>query len=352
MKKERDMLKVGIICAYFGKLPGSYGVWLRSCELNSTIDFFLITDQKTSSLPANVQAVNMSFKQVQNLVNNQLKTKVSLDYPYKLCDLKPMYGLIFRDLLKGYDYWGHCDMDMVFGDLQSFFSKYCLEKYDKFLDLGHLSLYRNTQENNQRFKQSGSECGDWLTVVSDPEGHAFDEWGGIYKIFKKNNYPTFDKRIYADISSRYKRMRCALEDVNYDKQIFYWGKGKTCRDFWLNGEKNTEGFIYIHFQKRDFNAPNFAPERSNGFFILTNGFFEKGKDATLEDVDMLNPFRGQSYEQLKFCLSKMRDMVRKIKRRARKIRGEVQQEIALAISSQEAMELKLLFPKGRCSYAC
>ena len=44
--------------------------------------------------------------------------QVTLDRPYKLCDFKPAYGFIFGEYLKEYDYWGHCDIDIVWGDLR------------------------------------------------------------------------------------------------------------------------------------------------------------------------------------------------------------------------------------------
>jgi hypothetical protein len=33
--------------------------------------------------------------------------------PYKICDWKPFYGHIFREYLVAYDFWGHCDMDII-----------------------------------------------------------------------------------------------------------------------------------------------------------------------------------------------------------------------------------------------
>lgn len=114
------MISVAVICAYFGELPGSYEPWIYSCKFNPSIDFLLITDQKIESPYQNVHIINSSFSEVQKLTNRKLNCQVALERPYKLCDLKPLYGIIFAEYLKGYDYWGHCDMDMVFGDIRSF----------------------------------------------------------------------------------------------------------------------------------------------------------------------------------------------------------------------------------------
>ena len=210
------MISVIIICAYFGNLPGCYDTWLYSCKFNSTIDFLLITDQDVNNTPNHVHVIKMTFKEVQLLTDNTIGRHVSLDYPYKLCDLKPLYGVMFEKYLIGYDYWGHCDMDLVFGNIRGFLNKYHLENYDKFLDLGHLSLYRNTKENNQRFKDEGSKCGSWIDVITDINGYAFDERNGIYQIYLYNKYSQFDRRIYADIATIYRMQggKQKLEDLD------------------------------------------------------------------------------------------------------------------------------------------
>lgn len=313
------MISAAIICAYFGQLPGSFEPWLRSCELNPSIDFLLFTDQEITDNPCNVYVNKLSFEEVQRLTNENMKVEVKLEYPYKLCDLKPMYGIIFRKYLAKYDYWGHCDMDVVFGDIRYFLEKYDLNKYDKFLDLGHLSLYRNTVENNQRFKLNGSRCGSWQEVVSDSSGHAFDERGGIVQIFKKNQVPLFDQRIFADISVIYHRFRRTLEDTNYDQQVFYWENGKVYRDFWVKGEKRNEEFIYIHFQKRNFSEPLFDVRQSKSFFVGPDGFTEKYQDTSVSDVKLINPFMGQDFEAKELKQFQRKQKVDRFRRKAKRI---------------------------------
>ena len=91
----------------------------------------------------------MTLVKMKTLAQNVLGFDVCLDRPYKCCDFKPIYGLIFKEYVSEYEYWGHCDFDLIFGDLQSFFDRYDLYKYDRFIPLGHLSLYRNTDEVNR-----------------------------------------------------------------------------------------------------------------------------------------------------------------------------------------------------------
>ena len=120
------MNKIGIIGVYFGKLPNYFPLWLKSCEHNRTIDFLIFTDQEIQFYPNNVKVHKISLPEMKQLAIKALGLDVSLERPYKCCDFKPVYGLIFEDYLKHYDYWGHCDFDLIFGDLASFFEKYHL----------------------------------------------------------------------------------------------------------------------------------------------------------------------------------------------------------------------------------
>lgn len=297
-RQNKGELKIKIICAYYGPLPSCFLPWLKTVEYNPTIDFLLITDQEVYAAPYNLNVVRIEFDQLKCLITRKIGQDASLEIPYKLCDYKPLYGILFSDFLAECDYWGHCDMDMAFGDIRSFVTKYDLEKYDKFLALGHLSLYRNTEENNHRFMLSGSLCGDWQDVISDSRAFTFDELGGIYQIFKKNGFPVFDEKIYADITSIYKRFRCiSAEQGNYRNQIFYWEDGKVLRDYWSKGKKYTEEFIYIHFKKRKFEEPRFDISESNAFYISPLGYTEKNGPASLAVVEELNPYPGWFYEQ-------------------------------------------------------
>ena len=314
MNKEYS---IGIICAYFGQLPGCYWPWIYSCEWNPTIDFFLVTDQHIESRAKNVHVINMSFQELKSILVNKFGENVSLEYPYKLCDFKPLYGVIFQEYLEEFDYWGHCDMDLVFGDLRHFFECFHLETYDKFLNLGHLCLYRNTEENNQRFKMSGSNCGTWEKVITDARGYAFDELDGIYQIYLKNNYPQFDKRIFADISCIYNRFRCAKKDINYDQQVFYWECGHVYRDYWIKEEKHTEEFIYIHFKQRKFDAPRFDVRNQNAFFIGPLGFSEKNGTTNKKDVMVINPYNGKYYEKMELKRYKRKQLLLKMQRKFR-----------------------------------
>lgn len=338
------MIKIAVVSAYFGKLPISYQAWLRSCEYNPTIDFFVLTNQNVESNVPNVRVINMSLDEVRKLAEEKLGEPVRLEKPYKIADIKPMYGVILADYFKGYDYWGNCDMDLEFGDIRSFLDQYKLEQYDKFLGLGHFSLFRNTEENNLRFKLDGSGCGSWLDVIGDPDNHFFDELSGIYSIFNTNGFPVFHDNIFADILFVHRRFT-ANSIPNYDNQLFYWEKGKLLRDYWDNDEKKTDEFLYIHHQKRDstskgsnpyltlsasqhpshgkhgggFQPINFDISHSDAFYIGPDGYTEKTGPSDISDVQRINPFFGEKFEKKELSLYKRRYFPIRVKRRLKRM---------------------------------
>jgi hypothetical protein len=42
----------------------------------------------------------------------------------------PAFGDVFSAEVKNYDFWGHCDMDVIFGKVRSFMTADLLNKYD------------------------------------------------------------------------------------------------------------------------------------------------------------------------------------------------------------------------------
>lgn len=312
---------IAVISVYYGKLPGSFGPWLLSCKHNPSIDFLLFTDQKVTDKPDNLTVINLEFSEVQRLINQKLGREVNLIKPYKLCDLKPMYGVVFSKYLSEYEYWAHCDMDLVFGDIRGFIDKYNYRKYDKFLNLGHLTLYRNTEENNNRFKLPGSDIGDWDSVITKEQTLGFDEWRGIDQIFHKNGFSMFEERIFADISIIYHRFRLALDDINYDYQVFYWTDGHVYREYLdKEGVSHREEFIYIHFKQRHFQKPTFELNGCSSFYIGPNGYSEKKEDnIDLNAVNRYNHYAGRAYESCELLRYNTTVFVKKIGNKIRHI---------------------------------
>ena len=146
--------RVCLIAAYFGPLPRWMPAFLRSCAQNSRFDFLIVTDQRLSQLPANVYVLPSNLQSLSALASNTMGLPVSVNRPYKVCDLRPVFGLMFEKHLRQYDYWGHVDLDIVWGDLWKFFGHNILDGFDvissrKHHTSGHFTIYRNTEKINE-----------------------------------------------------------------------------------------------------------------------------------------------------------------------------------------------------------
>lgn len=315
------MKKIVIIAVYFGDLPSNYRLFLKSVEGNPSIDFKIFTDQKLHSSISNLEYLRMDLDKLNKLVKTKLSDDFFVSKPYKCCDYKPVYGILFEDYISEYDFWGHCDLDVVLGDLRTFLTDSILNSYDKILPLGHLSLYRNSKDVNERYMDEGSLVGNYREVFSTDKNCFFDESPGMVQIYYKHHYPFYDKRIFADISTKHKRFVLALGDKNYDNQIFYWEDGHVYRAFEVDGVMNREEFAYIHFQKRKHLKDFVKNGNARSFFICDKGFIEKEVGLpTISEIKKYNRCFGKNYEYLE---GKSKRISGRLKREYKKLKDMV-----------------------------
>ena len=124
------MYKVGIVLCYLGgHLHGYFDKFLIGCKYNPTIDWLLFTDDHTQmDYPENVKVHYTTLDEMRERVHTALDREICIDTPRGLCNYKVMYGKIFEEELKPYDFWGFCDCDLVFGNLRKFFTDDIFEK--------------------------------------------------------------------------------------------------------------------------------------------------------------------------------------------------------------------------------
>lgn len=153
------MKKIAIIIPYFGKWPDWIDLFFFSCAKNPTIDFMIFTDCEIKDIiQENIKLFPISFSEYSKYVSEQLNITFSPNNPYKLCDLKPFYGYLHRDLLIGYDFYGFGDVDLVYGDLRAFITDDILDRFGVISThddriSGHFCLFKNNDENiNKVFK--------------------------------------------------------------------------------------------------------------------------------------------------------------------------------------------------------
>jgi glycosyltransferase involved in cell wall biosynthesis/LmbE family N-acetylglucosaminyl deacetylase len=136
-----SIYKKVLICPYFGDVPE----WMN---------------QFTDNLPAGYDII---FDTDLEAFKKRVKDKLGIDYPGllgtgKVWDYRAALGLLYEDHITEYDFWGHCDFDMVFGDVNKWFDDETLSKLDIWSNhheyiCGPWTLYRNCESVNKLFMQ-------------------------------------------------------------------------------------------------------------------------------------------------------------------------------------------------------
>jgi hypothetical protein len=96
-----------------------------------------------------LKIVPFTLKDFNEIAGSKTGLDLNIQHPYKICDLKPAYGEIFDQLIEGYDFWGYGDLDLVYGNIMSFFPEAELDRFDIISNhpdfiTGHFCMLRNT----------------------------------------------------------------------------------------------------------------------------------------------------------------------------------------------------------------
>ncbi len=254
-------MQIIFIIAYMGDYPWYFPYFLHSCRYNPTIDFLIFTDNQTplEHLPENVKIVPFTLEQFNADATKALGFEVSVKYGYKLCDFKPAYGYIFSDYIKEYDFWGHCDIDLIFGNIRLYMTDELLNEYyiisarHDYLT-GCFALYRNNPYMRELFKQSK----DYRKVFTEPRYLSLDETGFAFEAFEKGLHYS---QILTEIESMTHVVR-RLQEGNKLKAYFEFQivEGFAGNMLWNKGQliyrKEYEAMLYhlVRF-KRKYSEP-------------------------------------------------------------------------------------------------
>ncbi len=104
----------------------------------------------------------------------------------KVCDYRCAFGVLFADELRGYDFWGHTDTDMVYGRIGHFMNDTRLAGLEQWSNhptyvSGPWSVYKNTASVNELFMAEP----DWRGYLSEPQTSGWVEQG-YSKIVQQN----------------------------------------------------------------------------------------------------------------------------------------------------------------------
>lgn len=214
------MKKCVFILPYFGNYPNYFQLFINSCGKNESFDWFIFTDcNQQLTVPTNVHIFKTSLQEINKRANEKFGFEVSMSNPYKLCDYKPAYGFIFEDLISEYEYWGHCDCDLIFGNLEKLLLPLLNEHYDKLFAAGHLTIYKNDTLNNRVFMSLCNGVELYKRVYNSDKIFVFDEDCGetnnIHSIFLSQS-----KKVYStDMSMNMSTSSSRIIREFYDEKI-------------------------------------------------------------------------------------------------------------------------------------
>lgn len=273
------------IVPYFGKFPNYFPLFLESCRRNPSYNWLILTDSRELyDYPENVQVVRMEFSGLRLRFQEKLGFPIALEQPYKLCDFKPAYGYLLEEYLDGYRYWGHCDCDLVFGNLERLLSPLLTENYDKLFALGHLVLYRNTPDNNRRFMKPYQGVLYYKQVFTNPAICWYDEDyhtdRNIHRAYLEDGARVYDQDLSFGVGveqSQFQRVSytrqqtwCTLHP--YRRALYVWNQGELEQTILEeNGCLAVHTYLYMHFQLRTMRFRR-GVEREPVIRIYPNGF--------------------------------------------------------------------------------
>jgi hypothetical protein len=248
--------KIAMIQPYFGNLPNYFDLALKTYESNADFDWYIFTDDRRPyAYPPNVFVTHIALDHLKSRFQQHFDFPLALERPYKLCDYKPLYGDLFADYLKGYDFWGHFDPDVIFGRINEFVPDELYQQYDKIFDRGYFALYRNTPPVNILYRERVANCVYYRVVLASKRNWAFDEReDGVNAFFAHRNLKLYRGSPGANIFYGDYALKLHGEATGKggksDHSCFAYEKGGIYRHFLLAAEIHREEFMYIHLQKR------------------------------------------------------------------------------------------------------
>ena len=282
--------KILLILPYFGKFPNYFNLFLQSVRNNPGVTLLIFTDQQIDS-DGNIMVNRMTWERFIEFVQSKFEYPVNLHAPYKICDLRPSFGHIFDDYIQEYDYWGHCDCDLIFGDMR-LLNPMLDYGYDRIGMWGHLILYRNSIEVNNWFHQLDVPKGTPLfhEAVAMSKSMFYDEFGGMNKIADYNEVNQCTERLFDDINFRArnfysKRPGNGIDMVSHrTPMIFEYDNGHLYRHYCIKRKWRRDESLYCHLQKRKMAVDDGID--AGKYFIVPNRFVCRGSSPAPTEPEM------------------------------------------------------------------
>lgn len=265
------MKKIAFIIPYFGVFPDFIKIWSLTVKYNETIDFHIYTDIDIPDYIKKIKNIiihKITFIEMRRKIQKLYDFEISLKEPYKLCDYKPAYGEIFQEDLKMYDFWGYCDLDMVFGDIRKFITEELLNTYERIHALGFFSIYKNEKKINQIYKFQGEYPDqNYQDVFQTDESCYFDEYRGMFAKTLCSKTKLYKSHIHRNPRQN-KYFFYELKCIPENRFVLEWNKGRLYSINVLTKER--EEICYAHFFRRKFEINILKENFAELFSIFPN----------------------------------------------------------------------------------
>lgn len=306
------MKNILLIIPYFGKWPLWFDAFLTSAAANPTIDWLCPTDCGIPKQhPENITFLPTTLSKLNQHVNKVVEANVPLN-PRKFCDLKPAYGEIFKKEVKDFDFWGICDMDIVWGDIRKFVTPQILSTYSiissrKENISGHFTLFRNNPAINRLYKQ----LPDYKNLFEVPEFRWTDEVALSDYLQKHNDGKDLGINVYwSSVLCNQERGRDSHQEYYLDRWL--WKNGR------MINTKTGEEVMYLHFinwkRTMKYSEVKYL-DNPDQFYISYNGMHYKchsNIEQKLNGVkNLFNGYRIREYRRIK--KKKVASLIKRIK---------------------------------------
>jgi hypothetical protein len=268
--------QIALVSVWFGEEPKCFSVWLKTAAFNANVDFYVICDfQPTSAPPANVKIVRETKEVYSSKVSDAFGIPFSLGNPYKLCDQKLLIFSLYSGFLSDYEWFGYCDLDIVWGDLSLDLTPFALAKFDKIGLNAHCSLWRVSRF--ETFLMNVNRIADSKKLLDCTRNYALDEHLGLQALFEECPKVQLFRH---DLNLHPCQGRLVpLDWYHRGRDSIYWDRGHLLwREYTLNGYYETE-HSYLHMQKNCFSLDLSSVQTADLFVMSPGRLFASDQDA-------------------------------------------------------------------------
>ena len=254
-------MQVRIVVNYFGTPPAIFQLWLDSVGTNVKVQWLLFTDIDMSDyqVPSNVKVFRSDFGTMKRRIQAAIPFAVRYEKPYDFCALKPLIPIIFKEELKGADFWGWADLDVIFGDLTPVLDL-AEQGYDKVMPNGHFSIVRNTPELSEFILKH--RCTHAAVAIGEKGLPCYDERDFRFTVMHEYGarqaseivpyihlYPRWGHFSF-NVSFAASRL-LGLGNDGTCPVLFTWSEGRLLGHFVAHGGVKSLELAYVHFFKRN-----------------------------------------------------------------------------------------------------